>query len=97
MKQDWPVISMTILKDVFLAELIRLQYPDSGDKWAKILETQGNQFEQMKGMLGSMGQMMAAAIQDNPQILDNLSPEDKNGMMQIIQQSQALAQQPAAV
>lgn len=91
MKQDWPVISNTILKDVFLAELIRLQYPDSGDKWAKVLETQGNQFEQMKGLLGAMGKMMAGAITDHPEIMDGLSPEDKNGMLQIVQQSQQLA------
>jgi hypothetical protein len=96
MKQDWPVISETVLKDAFLAELIRLQYPDSGNKWATILETQGNQFNQMKGLLGAMGKMMAGAITDHPEIMDGLSPEDKNGMLQVVQQSQTLANQEVA-
>ena len=96
MKQDWPVISTTVLKDAFLAELIRLQYPDSGNKWATILETQGNQFNQMKGLLGAMGKMMAGAITDHPEIMEGLSPEDKNGMLQVVQQSQTLANQEVA-
>lgn len=37
MMQDWPVVSTTPLASRFLADLIRLKYPDVGEEYAQIL------------------------------------------------------------
>ncbi len=91
MKQDWPVISTTVLKDTFLAELIRLEYPDTGEKWAKILETQGNQFSQMQQMIMGLSHIVIGIFKDNPQIMQTLSPDEQNSIKQLLTQSQQLA------
>lgn len=91
MKQDWPVVSATVLRDVFLAELMRLQYPDTGEKWAKILETQGSMFAQMTSLLGGLAQMLTGAMQDNPEMLLKLPPQQQAAMQQMIQQATQLS------
>lgn len=92
MKQDWPVISQTILKDVFLAEMLRLQYPDTGNKWADMLMTQGNQFEQMKGLLSGLSTIMAGAVKDNPNMLMTLPAEQQKQVNDMIQQGMMMGQ-----
>lgn len=97
MKQDFPVIANTILRDEFLAELIKLQYPDVGEKWAKILLTQGNQFEQMKGLLGQLGNILIGVFKDHQDILMELPPQQQAAIQQMIAQSQQLSQQEPTV
>lgn len=95
MQMDWPVISQTVLKDEFLAEMIRLKYPDTGDKWAGILRSQGSQFAQLQSMVSEMGKILASVFKDNPAILQTLQPQEQNAIAQIINQSQVMTtQQP---
>jgi hypothetical protein len=92
MKQDWPVISNTVLAPLFLAEMLRLQYPDSGEKWAKILEQQTPQLEQAKGVASGLAAILQGALQTNPELLQSVSPEEAQQMQQMMQQGLALGQ-----
>lgn len=97
MKQDWPVISQTPLANAFLAEMIRLEYPDTGDKWAAVLMQQSiNQ----TNLIQSLAQMLGGVLKDNPQIAQKLPPQELQTITQVIneaqQQVQAGQQQQAA-
>jgi hypothetical protein len=91
MKQDWPVISTTILRDEFLAEMLRLQYPDSGEKWATKLETQGSQISGLQMMINSLSQILMGIATDNPEVMAKMPPEDKQNLVSIVQQAQQMA------
>lgn len=91
MKQDWPVVSMTILKDSFLAELIRLEYPDTGEKWAQLLEQQGGVVQQMQTTINSLSQIIMGIFKDNPKLMASLQPQEQQAIKQIISQAQVHA------
>lgn len=40
MKQDWPVIAQTGAKNEFLKDLIKLEYPENGEKYASLITQQ---------------------------------------------------------
>ena len=88
MKQDWPVISQTPLAMPFLAELIRLEYPDTGEKWASMLEQQMNPMQQMQGVINSLAQIVMSVVKEHPEILQ---PEDKQNLGMVLKQAQQLA------
>lgn len=92
MKQDFPVIANTVLKDDFLAELIRLEYPDTGEKWALKLEQQGGAFEQMKSLVAQLSTYLTGAIQDAPDVLKHLQPNEQAMLTQALQQAQSITQ-----
>lgn len=93
MKQDWPVISQTVLRDAFLAEMLRLQYPDTGEKWATQLETQGSMITGMQGMINALSQIIMGIYKDNPALLQN--PQEAEQIKQILAQAQAMSGQMA--
>ena len=82
MKEDWPVIANTALAVRFLADLMRLQYPDMGDDYARILE----QGDPIKALLQSVVALLQGALQ--PQEVQALSPQEQQNMQQIQQQVQ---------
>lgn len=85
MKQDWAVISQTALAVPFLAELIKLEYPDVGEKWAAVLmQQQVNQ----TGLIQSLAGMLGGVLKDHPEIAQTLSPQDQQTIASIMQQSQ---------
>lgn len=88
MQADWPVISTTVLSTKFLADMLRLKYPDTGDQYAKILEEQGSQFESMKTMVKSMSGILAAMIKDHPEVMQEIPPDQQAVVQQMIQQAQ---------
>lgn len=92
-KQDWPVLSQTVLKDAVLAELIRLEYPDTGERWATILEQQTPVLEQLKTLVGELSLYLNGAIQDAPQVMDSLQPTEKAQIQQALMQAQQITQQ----
>lgn len=95
MKQDWPVISKTPLAGIFLAEMLRLQYPDTGEKWAGMLESQTG-IVAMQGMINSLSQILMSSFKDNPQLLASLPPEQQQQIRMILAQAQQLAGQAAS-
>lgn len=92
MKQDWPIISQTPLALPFLAEMMRLQYPDTGEKWAQALLQQTPQIDAMRNMLKALGDIIMGVMQDNPEIANNLPPEQAVGLQQIMQQVASITQ-----
>jgi hypothetical protein len=89
MKQDWPVISQTPLAIPFLAEMIKLEYPDVGEKWAAVLmQQQVNQ----TGLIQSLAGMLGGVLKDHPEIAQTLSPQDQQSVAMIMQQSQQAVQ-----
>lgn len=89
MKQDWPVISQTALAPVFLAELIKLEYPDVGEKWAAVLmEQQVN----TTNLLQSIGGILAGVLKEHPEVVATLQPQEQNTIQQVLQQTQTAVQ-----
>lgn len=90
MKQDWPVVANTPAALVFLADLLKLQYPDDGLKYANLLQ-QGNPVLMVQALLG---------IITAPEVLKMLEatipPEQQAQLQGIIQQASQVVttQQP---
>lgn len=91
MQQDWPVISLTPLKDMFLQDLIRLKYPDTGEQYSQLLAQQP-QLDSLKGITGRLATIMQGMIEQHPEMLKELPPQQQSDVMQLVQQSLALAQ-----
>lgn len=91
MMQDWPVIQNTSLRSRFLADLIKLKYPDTGDQYAAILE-QDDQLAQLKGMVGRLGTIMAGAMKQHPEMMTALPPEQQADVGALVQQAMAVGQ-----
>lgn len=92
MKQDWPVIQNTPLRDIFLADLMRLQYPDGGERYAQILMQSGS-IQQMQGLIAGLGGVIASLIQTAPEIVQTLPPEQQQQLQQLLAQSQQVQMQ----
>lgn len=91
MMQDWPVIQNTGAKFEFLADLIRLKYPEKGERYSQLV-LQG---DQMKQMIGAMAAMIQKLIK--PEDLATLSPEEKQQLLTMQQMAQQITgdnQQP---
>lgn len=80
MKQDWPVIQTTGAATKFLADLIRLEYPDSGDLYAKLIEAG----DPNKAMVAQLATVLQASI--HPDDLAGMTPQDKNNLGALQQQ-----------
>ena len=91
MKQDWPVIANTPLKDRFLADLMKLQYPDVGEAYAKELE-KGSIVNAMQSMIARLGTVLTGFVQQHPEDLQTMDPNSRNELTSLIQQSQQFIQ-----
>lgn len=85
MMQDWPVVQNTPLRDVFLQDLFRLKYPEQGEKYAQLLAQQP-QLDMLKGLTGRLATILQGAVQQNPEMLAKLPPEQQADMQQVVQQ-----------
>jgi len=94
MKQDWPVIANTPLAMRFLADLLKLEYPDTGEQYADIV-MQADAMQQMKGLLGGLAHIMTAMIQENPQMIRKEPPQNQQQLAQMLQQAAQLSGVPA--
>jgi hypothetical protein len=92
MMQDWPVISMTILRDQFLADLVKLKYPDSGERYAQILGQQ-NQMNAMQSMIGRLSTVLQGSLQDHPDMMGNLPAQQQADLQQMLQEAQSMMPQ----
>lgn len=91
MKQDWPVISQTPLALPFLAEMLRLQYPDTGEKWAGELLKSGTEITNLKAMVNSLAQVIMGMAKTNPEMVKALPPQDKQQLMMLMKQAQEMS------
>jgi len=94
MKQDWPVIQNTPLATRFLQDLMKLEYPDTGEQYAEILG-QMDQIQQMKGLLGGLAHITGAILQQHPDILQTINPDEKQQLQQMIMQAGQLSGVPS--
>lgn len=91
MMQDWPVIQNTALRDRFLADLIKLKYPDTGEAYANVL-AQNDQLTQLKGMVARLGTIMAGAMQQHPEMMTSLPPEQQADVGNLVKQAMSIGQ-----
>lgn len=98
MKQDWPVIAGTPLAAIFLADLMRLEYPESGDAYAEAI-MQGDAVKAMQGQLLALDTIMEGIMAKHPEVFTTLPQESQMQLKQILSQvkstNQAQQQQPA--
>ena len=87
MKQDWPVVANTPLALRFLADLMKLEYPDSGEQYATIIM----QGDTQKQLISQMGTIITAMIKDAPQVIQSLQPQEQQMIQQVLQQAAQLS------
>lgn len=88
MMQDWPVVQTTGLKIPFLIDYIKLRYPKKADDYVKALQQGYNQ--QAKQLVQAQATALQGAL--NPQELATLSPQDKQGLQTLQQETQSFLQ-----
>jgi hypothetical protein len=76
MKQDWPVVQLTPAATEFLQDLMRLEYPDVGEKYAQLI-AQGDP----KAVVAALAAMLKGALQ--PPEVAMLSPEEQQKLVQL--------------
>lgn len=91
MMQDWPVIQNTPLADKFLQDLIRLKYPDTGEQYTQLLAQQP-QLDALKGIVARLGMILGGAVQQHPEILTGIAPEQQADVQNMIAQANQVAQ-----
>lgn len=101
MMQDWPVIMNTPLRDVFLQDLMRLKYTARGETYANLIAQQP-QLDALKGIVARLGTIMQGVMQQHPEIMTALAPDQQADVGSLVQQSLQVAatlgpeQQPTA-
>lgn len=97
MQQDWPLISTTALKDVFLADYIKLSYTDKGDRYANILEQQGGMMQQYKALIGQLATTLEGVLKDAPQLIQELPQQQQHDLSDMIMKAKTVNnEQPTA-
>lgn len=86
MQNDLPLMIQTGAKDEFIGDLVRLKYPEKGERYAALI-TQGNQD---KALIGQLAQLIESNI--TPEMLKAMPPEQQ----QMLQQLQAQVQRSLA-
>jgi hypothetical protein len=79
------------LRDMFLQDLMRLKYPDVGEKYAGVL-AQTSQMQGMQSIIGRLATILQGAIQQHPDMMTTLPPEQQADVTKLIQQSIQMAQ-----
>lgn len=94
MMADWPVVQNTPLRDQFLQDLMRLKYPNQGEKYAQALQQQP-QLQGLMAIVARFATIMQGMLQQNPTILTNLPAAQQGDVQQLVQQGMQVAQQLA--
>jgi hypothetical protein len=87
MKQDWPVVANTVIAPVFLADLLRLEYPDVGNRYADMLMQQGGQVEQLKGLVARLGTVMNGMMEQHPEMLQTIPAQQQKDLQVMMQEA----------
>ena len=96
MRQDWPVVSTTALKDAFLIDYIRLAYPDKQRQYTQILQQSG-QLQQLTSMVGQLSTTLEGVLKDAPQLVQTLPPNQQSQISQMLTQAKQITGQPQTV
>lgn len=86
MMQDWPVIQQTPARDQFLQDLLRLKYPDVGEKYIQLIAQQP-QLDGLKAMVGRLGMIMKGAMEQHPEMMKAIPPEQQADVMKLVEQA----------
>jgi len=87
MMQDWPIIANTPLAMRFLCDLLKLKYPDVGDQYTNILMA-GNPVV----IVQALATVLAGVIQQHPEILQTMPPEQAQQLTQMLTVAQQMTQ-----
>lgn len=87
MMQDWPVIQNTALKDTFLADLIKLKYPNDAERYSRILEQGNPLLNLVKELAGVLQQLVS-----EPPVKAILAKQPPQVMQQLEQLNQQVEQ-----
>lgn len=90
MQQDFQLISTTPLATTFMLDYIKLRYPDKGERYAQVIQQQGDQMTQLKGLVGRLSTILEGALKDNPQFNTELSQQQQQDLAQTIQEAKAV-------
>jgi len=88
-KEAWPLVANTSVAPAFLQDMLKLMFPDIGDKYAAMLQ----QTQTDKMLVGRLAQVLAAFVQANPTLVQQLPPQDQQAMQQLMQEVQMSQQQ----
>jgi len=93
MMQMWPLVQGTPLAAQFLADLIKIMFPDVGDRYAQVIMQQ-DMVNNMKGLLGGLAHIVDAVIQQHPEVMNSINPQEKQQLMSMLQQAGSLSGTP---
>lgn len=89
MKQDWPVVSQfPTLANRFLADLIKLEYPDTGEQYAQLL-SQMPALQQAQQLSAGLATILMGFMKQHPEYMKTISPEEQQQLHQMISQAMA--------
>lgn len=83
MKQDWPVVQNTPLAQRFLADLMKLEYPDQGELYYQIL-MQTDQMKALQGQVMALGTIIKGVMEQHPEIFQSLPAQSMQQLQQIM-------------
>lgn len=95
MMMDWPVVANTVLKDRFLADMMRLKYPDTGDAYATILEQQGGMMQNLQSMVGRLYTILNGTLEQNPEAMESVPDQQRADLMATLKEAQTMLPQTA--
>lgn len=83
MKQDWAVIQNTPLAIRFLADLMKLEYADTGEAYAaEIMKI--DQMVALQQQVQALATIVQGAIQQNPEMFNSLPPQQQQQLQQLL-------------
>lgn len=92
MKQDWPVIANTALAPQFLADLLRLSYPNKGDSYAQtVANGMANQQQNEERLIAAMLAVLKGFMSDSPEAVKALPADQQQQLTQMIQSAEQIA------
>lgn len=89
MQQDFALVSGTALKDQFIADYLRLKYPEQGEKYVTILQ-QNSQMQTMQSLIARLGTVLNGAL--TPEMLNNRPQQEQADLSSLMQEAQTYMQ-----
>lgn len=87
MKNDWPVLQATPIASKFLSDYMKLAYPQDGQVYSKLLEHGDPKIQIIQALATALQGMV-----EMPDVQQHLTPEMKQGLQQLAQETQAVLQ-----
>ena len=84
----WPLIQSTSIAPMFMSDMLKIAFPDVGDKYAAAI----GQAQMDKELVAKMAQLLQQIAAANPAMLQSLTPEQQ-AQLQQLQQAVVASQQ----